>query len=387
MENDEKKENPEFDSEGYLIYPYYVRRRPGMYFGDTDAQRLHQVFHDVFAVVMSYLLQGAVSRIDTVLHADGSLSISDNGVGLPTDINKQTGLSSLELFMTTFSGHRFVNGKLEIYKVFGHCTLGISAVNAVSSYMETTVKCGRVIQKIRYERGILTEPIQTIGTCNETGTTFHWLLDKEIFPTAFGINNQPLWDIERIVRCLQSVAYLNSQTTLTFTNERDGTATQIFHYPNGICTYVSTLAKDREPLPVDVIRGQGEYEGVMVDVAILFTKAETRTMLYVNSFYTSDGGAPVSGFRQGVSQVLQVLSELVPAQKTKRIFTLKDANAGVCGCISVQMENPQFNSQDKQRCTNSEAEIAVQKVTSEALKAHFGRHPEEGKLILDAMIG
>ncbi len=295
-----------------------VRRNVPMYIGTTDSKGLHHLFTEVSDNSVDEALAGYCDRIDVVLYADGSMSVKDNGRGIPVDINTQYGVSGVELALTKLhAGGKFGGGA---YKVSGGLHgVGVSCVNATSDWLEVTVTRDSKVNRISFQRGITTDPLKVIGKARSTdhGTMVRWHADPEIF-------TEYQYEAEIIERRLRELAYLNKEVTLTFTNERDleeqdptelaeGAApappkpvVKVFHYPKGIIDYVEHLNETKDPLhkPIYFAGVKEDVGKTFVEVAIQFNLGYLENMLtFANNINTPMGGTHASGFKTALTRV------------------------------------------------------------------------------------
>jgi len=268
-----------------------VRRRPAMYIGGTDARGMHHLFVEVTDNAIDEAMAGYCDRIVVTLHADDSLSVLDNGRGIPVDINQQTGLPGVELALTRLhAGGKFDSGS---YKVSGGLHgVGVSCVNACSEWMTVDVWRDGHHYRIGFERGITTTPLTDLGPADDmaSGTLVRWKPDPQIFGD---IKHDP----ERITRRMRELAYLNRDVTLVFRNERDGTPEEVFHYERGLEAFVEHLNENKETLHPPIYFG-GSRDNVVVEVAMQYNDGYQEAVLcFANMINTPDGGTHLSGFR------------------------------------------------------------------------------------------
>ncbi|CCW34092.1 DNA topoisomerase (ATP-hydrolyzing) subunit B [Chthonomonas calidirosea] len=366
-----------------------VRRRPAMYIGSTDAKGLHHLFVEVSDNAIDEALAGYCNRIDVTLHADGSVSVRDNGRGFPVDINREYNMPGVELALTRLhAGGKFDSGA---YKVSGGLHgVGVSCVNATSDWLEVTVWRDKKIYYIRFERGVTTVPLKVIGTAkpSEHGTLVRWHADPEIF-------GKHQYDAERIERRLRELAYLNPTVTLTFTNERDLPTdvepgklpmpeTKVFHYPKGLAEFVQHLNETKEPLHKPIYFN-GIRDTIIVEVAIQYNMGYQDTILtFANNINTPDGGTHLSGFKTGLTRVLNNYARKSGILKEKDPnLTGDDVREGLSAVISVKLHHPQFESQTKVKLSNPDVEGAVNSVVGEKLAEYLEENPSVAKRIIE----
>src|SRR5581483_9813021 len=378
-----------------------VRRNVPMYVGGTDAKGLHHLFTEVSDNSVDEALAGFCDRIDVVLHADGSVSVKDNGRGIPVDINPQYGIPGVELALTKLhAGGKFGSGA---YKVSGGLHgVGVSCVNATSDWLEVTVWRDSKINKIRFERGITTQPLKVIGKAksNEHGTLVRWHAD----PLIFGEHQ---YNAEKIEHRLRELAYLNKELTLTFTNERDPEddidiesaegseatiaqapakpRTKVFHYPKGLVEYVEHLNETKDSLHKPIYFG-GVRDTTIVEIAMQYNLSYYETILtFANNINTPDGGTHLSGFKTALTRVLNNYARKNGLIKEKEAnFSGDDVREGLSAVISVKLlTRPQFESQTKVRLTNVDVEGAVNSIVGEKLSEYLEENPAVDKRIIE----
>jgi DNA gyrase subunit B len=379
-----------------------VRRRPAMYIGGTDAKGLHHLFVEVSDNAVDEAMAGYCDRIDVTLHANGSVSVRDNGRGIPVDMNLQYNMPGVELALTKLhAGGKFDSGA---YKVSGGLHgVGVSCVNATADWLLVTVTRDGKIHRIRFERGITVEKLKVIGKAKpgEHGTLVHWHADPEIF-------GEHQYDAEKIERRLRELAYLNKEVTLSFTNERDlqpieaesgveavsdaepilGPVVKVFHYPKGLAEYVEHLNETKDALHKPVYFG-GKREGhggdLFAEIALQYNLGYQDTILtFANNINTPDGGTHLSGFKTALTRVLNNYARKSGQLKEKETnFTGDDVREGLSAVISVKLPNPQFESQTKVKLANSEVEGAVNSIVGEKLTEFLEENPNIGKRIID----
>jgi DNA gyrase subunit B len=387
-----------------------VRRRPAMYIGGTDAKGLQHLFVEVSDNAIDEAMAGFCDKVDVILHADGSMSVQDNGRGIPVDINKQYGMSGVELALTKLhAGGKFDSGA---YKVSGGLHgVGVSCVNATSDWLNVTVTRDGKIHRIGFQRGVTTEKIKVVGKARpeERGTLVHWHADPEIF-------GEHQYDAERVERRLRELAYLNKEVTLTFTNERDlqpevapeavaevaigGDVAEIaepklvpvrhvFHYPRGLAQYVEHLNETKDALHKPVYFG-GVRESVdktqtIAEIAIQYNLSYQETILtFANNINTPDGGTHLSGFKTALTRVLNNYARKNSILKEKETnFTGDDVREGLSAVISVKLAHPQFESQTKVKLVNGDVEGIVNSIVGEKLTEYLEENPNVAKRIID----
>jgi DNA gyrase subunit B len=363
-----------------------VRRRPAMYIGGTDLKGLHHLFVEVSDNAIDEAMAGHCDRIDVTLHKDGSVSVLDNGRGIPVDINKQTGVSGVELALTKLhAGGKFDSGS---YKVSGGLHgVGVSCVNAVSEWLTVDVWRDGAQHQIGFERGETTKPLKKVGkaTADKKGTLVRWKADRKIFGDIE-------YDPERMTRRLRELGYLNKDVTLTFTNERDveegqKPETEVFHYSRGLAEFVEHLNENKDPLHKSVYFG-GARDNIIVEMAMQYNLGYSESVLsFANMINTPDGGTHLSGFKTALTRVLNNYARKQGFLKEKDTnFSGEDAREGLAAIISVKLPHPQFESQTKVKLANGEVEGIVNSIVGEKLSEFLEENPQVGKRMIDKVL-
>jgi DNA gyrase subunit B len=356
-----------------------VRRRPSMYIGGTDSRGLHHLFVEVSDNAIDEAMAGQCDTIDVILHVDGSVSVRDNGRGIPVDINEQTGISGVELALTKLhAGGKFDSGA---YKVSGGLHgVGVSCVNALSEWLTVEVfwHDGNHY-KIGFRRGVTSEPLRIVGKCKpeDRGTLVRWKAD----PKIFGANE---YDPDKLTRRLRELAYLNKDITLNFKDERDETSAQSFHYPRGLQEFVEKLNENKEPIHNSLYFG-GSREDIIVEVAFQYNNGYQEAVLtFANMINTPDGGTHLSGFKTALTRVINNYARKQNFLKEKDSnFSGEDVREGLTAIISVKLSNPQFESQTKVKLANNEVEGIVNSIVGEKLSEFFEENPAIGRKVID----
>ncbi len=358
-----------------------VRRRPAMYIGTTDLKGLHHLFVEVTDNAIDEAMAGHCTKIDVTLHADGSMSVEDNGRGIPVDINKQTGIPGVELALTKLhAGGKFEPGS---YKVSGGLHgVGVSCVNAVSEWLTVDVWRDGHQHRIGFQRGNTTEPLHKVATApaGKTGTLVHWKADHEIF-------HDFAYDPERLTRRMRELAYLNKEVTLSFFNERDGGEPEVFHFTRGLAEFVEHLNENKEAITKSIYFG-GMRDEIIVEAALQFNMTYQEAILsFANMINTPDGGTHLSGFRSALTRVLNMYARKQGFLKEKDpSFSGEDTREGLSAIISVKLPNPQFESQTKVKLTNAPVEGIVTSIVGEKLSQFLEENPPTAKRILDKVL-
>jgi len=360
-----------------------VRRRPGMYVGGTDARALHHLVYEVVDNAIDEVLVGACDRIEIVLHADQSVSVSDNGRGIPVETHPQTGLSTLETVMTMLhAGGKFGSGA---YKVSGGLHgVGVSAVNALSAWMEVTVDDpaphhdGRRYRQ-RYERGKPVTTVDDVGAARGRGTTVRFLRDETIFTDS-------AYRWETLVQRFREMAFVTRGVTIYLRDERTGEAfprEMTFFFEGGIRSFVRYLNKNRTVLhpPVYVER---QVNGTWIEAALQYTDATTDSLYaFANTIHTMDGGTHLTGLRSAVTRAVNDYARRQALLKENDPnFSGDDTREGLTAIVSVKLTEPQFESQTKVKLMNAEVRGQVESVVVEALSAYLDENPSPARAIV-----
>lgn len=353
-----------------------VRHRPGMYVGDNGKKGLHHMFREVLDNGVDEVLAGHCDRIDVILYEDGSLSSEDNGRGIPVDMHEK-GVSALEVVMTTLhAGGKFGEGGG--YKVSGGLHgVGVSCTNALSLWMESTVKRDGKIYRQRYEQGIRVSDLEVVGKSTTSGTKQHWLPDPSVL-------THTVYDVAVIKGRLKEVAYLNKGLTLSFTNQRNPEDNEVFFFERGIVQLVEDInqAYDAIHKPIYFHRVRKDME---VEVAIQYQTAYNNTILaYSNNIHQPDGGTHVSGFMTAMTRVINQYARKMNLLKEKdKNFTSDDVMEGLTGVIALKLENPSYNSQDKVKLVTPEVQGLTNSLVGDGLQTYLEENPAVAKRIVD----
>ena len=367
-----------------------VRKRPAMYIGDISEKGLHHLVYEVVDNSIDEALAGYCDHIEVFINEDNSISVQDNGRGIPVDFHEKEQKSALEVVMTVLhAGGKFDKGS---YKVSGGLHgVGVSCVNALSTHMTTNVfRNGKIYQQ-EYSCGKPLYSVKTVGDCGEqTGTRQTFWPDSTIFTTT-------TYKYETLQNRLRELAYLNKGITITLTDLRDkdeeGNArTETFHSDEGVKEFVRFLnnQNNNTPLIDDVIYLNTEKQGVPIEIAIMYNTSYRESLYsYVNNINTIEGGTHVVGFRMALTRVLKKYAEENNAkaiEKAKIEIQGEDFREGLVTVISVKVAEPQFEGQTKTKLGNSEISGAVNQAVGEALANFLEEHPKEAKQIVDKVI-
>lgn len=353
-----------------------VRKRPAMYIGDTGERGLHHLVFEVVDNSIDEALAGFCKNIVVTIHADGSLSVKDDGRGIPTGIHPEKKISTLEVVMCTL--HAGAKFDKNTYKVSGGLHgVGVSCVNALSEWLVATIERDGQIFQQRYERGKPVTPVEVIGKTKTTGTTVHFLPDATIFSTI-------TFKYERIAERLRELAFLNPDLTLELHNERTGDH-EVFAYRGGLVDFVRYIDSTQTAIikPIS-IQGSGGEPGREVYVDICFeynNEYSERLFSYVNNINTTEHGTHVSGFRFALTRTINAYAETNNLAKLQ--FAGEDFREGLTAVISVKVPEPQFEGQTKTRLGNSEVEGIVRSIVSEQLARYLDANPGVARRIIE----
>ncbi len=360
-----------------------VRKRPGMYIGSTSGRGLHHLVYEIVDNAVDEALAGYCDTIQVAIHPGDSITVTDNGRGIPVGINHKAGLPAVEVVFTILhAGGKFGGGG---YKVSGGLHgVGASVVNALSQWLEVTIYRDGKIYRQRYERGKVTAPLQVVGECpvERTGTEVSFLPDREIF-------EEYIYDFDILKQRLREMAFLTKGLKISLSDLRgEEPVVRQFHYEGGIKEFVTYLNKSKTALYQDVIYFEGEKDGVAVEVAMQHNDSYTEnTYGFVNNINTPEGGTHIVGFRNALTKTFNEYARKNKLLKDSEAnLSGEDIREGVTAIISVKLEEPQFEGQTKQKLGNSEARGAVDSIISRQLEIYLEQHPAEGKLIVEKSV-
>ncbi len=349
-----------------------VRKRPAMYIGSTDEKGLHHLVYEVVDNSIDEALAGACDKITVTLHPNSSITVTDNGRGIPIDVIEEYGRSALEIVMTTlYAGGKFDN---RVYKVSGGLHgVGVSVVNALSEWLEVRVRRNGCVYHQRYERGKPADDMKLMGPGEGTGTETTFLPDSEIFDVI-------MFDFNTLSSRLEELAYLNSGLTIVLKDERTGIA-RTFSFQGGISALVERLNENKEVLhkPIYFEREEGS---TLIQVAIQYTSGYAEnTLTFVNTIKTIEGGTHLSGFKAALTRAVNNYAK----KNVKDAIKLSgdDVREGLTAVISVKLPNPQFEAQTKIKLANREIEGIVDSVVYEKLSEYFEETPDAARIIVD----
>lgn len=364
-----------------------VRKRPSMYIGDTGEKGLHHLVYEVVDNSIDEAMAGYCTTIDVTINEDGSITVSDDGRGIPTDYHPKEKKSALEVVLTVLhAGGKFDKGS---YKVSGGLHgVGVSCVNALSTDLEAIVHRQGKIFRQRFKRGVPQGDIEVIGTTDRTGTTITFMPDSEIFTQTTTYN------YDTLNSRLRELAYLNKGIRLNITDKRDrDEETGEYRHDNyysteGLKEFVKYLDGNREPLIEETIHIAGERDGVPIEVALQYNTGFSENVhTYVNNINTIEGGTHLTGFRRGLTRTLKKYAdESGMLSKLKFEISGDDFREGLTAIISVKVAEPQFEGQTKTKLGNSEVAGAVDAAVSAALANYLEENPKDAKAIVQKVI-
>ncbi|NNC69572.1 MAG: DNA topoisomerase (ATP-hydrolyzing) subunit B [Flavobacteriaceae bacterium] len=386
MSEEAKKPNYSADSIQALEGMEHVRMRPSMYIGDVGVRGLHHLVYEVVDNSIDEAMAGHCDAIDVWINEDNSITVKDNGRGIPIGIHKKEGVSALEVVMTKIgAGGKFDK---DSYKVSGGLHgVGVSVVNALSNHLKATVYREGKIWEQEYEKGKPQYPVKTVGDSNENGTMVTFSPDNTIFQDAIVFN------YETLSTRLRELSYLNKGIKLSITDKRNKDdkgdfIREDFYSEEGLKEFVRYLDATREQLTSDVISMEGEKNGIPVEVAMVYNTSYTENLhSYVNNINTHEGGTHLSGFRRGLTGTLKKYAEASGMlDKLKFEIAGDDFREGLTAIISVKVAEPQFEGQTKTKLGNREVTSAVSQAVSEMLTNFLEENPSDAKIIVQKVI-
>ena len=360
-----------------------VRKRPGMYVGDNGKRGLHQLFREVLDNSVDEALAGHCDTIEVVLHADNSLSVRDNGRGIPVDKHEKMGVSALQVVMTVLHAGGKFGGESSGYKTSGGLHgVGVSCTNALSTWMESTVRRNGKVYRIRFERGIPQGDVVEIGKApaGETGTQQRWLADDTVLTTTE-------YDVHLLKTRMKELAYLNAKVKFDFKSEQDAEDDETFYFERGIPQLVEDMNDSKETL-TPVIYFRRVRENTEVEIAFQYHDGYNQTVLaFSNNIYNPDGGTHVSGFQMALTRVVNAYAKRMNFLKEKDSNLSSDAiMAGLTAVISLKLENPSYNSQDKVKLVTPEVQGLTNSLVGDGLTQFLEENPKPAKYIVDKAI-
>ena len=365
-----------------------VRKRPAMYIGDISEKGLHHLVNETVDNSIDEAMAGYCTDIEVTINEDNSITVEDNGRGIPVDMHEKLHKSALEVVMTVLhAGGKFDKGS---YKVSGGLHgVGVSCVNALSTHMLSQVFRGGKIYQQEYEKGKPLYPVKVVGETNKRGTRQQFWPDPTIFThTVYK------WDI--IANRMRELAFLNAGIKITLRDlrpdEEGKTKEQVFHAKDGLKEFVRYVDRHRTHLFDDVIYLKTEKQGIPIEIAVMYnTDYSENIHSYVNNINTIEGGTHLTGFRMALTRTLKAYPEADPAiskqiEKAKVEIAPEDFREGLTAVISIKVAEPQFEGQTKTKLGNSEVQGAVQQAVNEALSDYLEEHPDEAKRICEKVV-
>lgn len=363
----------------------HVRMRPSMYIGDVGARGLHHLVYEVVDNSIDEALAGHCDTITVVIHPDNSITVRDNGRGIPVDMHKKEGKSALEVVMTKIgAGGKFDK---DSYKVSGGLHgVGVSCVNALSSHLKAEVHRDNKVWVQEYQKGHSLYDVKEVGTTDDRGTIVTFSPDETIF-------DEVKYNYNTLASRMRELAYLNRGLTIKITDEREkdeegNFKTETFYSEGGLKEFVEFIDGNREALMKDVIYMDGERDSVPVEVAMRYNTSYNENLhSYVNNINTIEGGTHLAGFRRALTRTLKKYAdENFNLAKEKVEIVGDDFREGLTAIISVKVMEPQFEGQTKTKLGNSEVSGAVDKIVGEMLNNYLEEHPNEAKIIVEKVI-
>ncbi|MDC6468026.1 DNA topoisomerase (ATP-hydrolyzing) subunit B [Flavobacteriaceae bacterium] len=386
MSEEQKKENYGADSIQALEGMEHVRMRPSMYIGDVGVRGLHHLVYEVVDNSIDEAMGGHCDAIDVIINEDNSISVKDNGRGIPVDIHKKEGVSALEVVMTKIgAGGKFDK---DSYKVSGGLHgVGVSVVNALSKNLKAEVHRDGNVYEQEYEFGKTMYPVKQTGTTEFRGTIITFYPDPEIFKQTIEYN------YETLSNRLRELSFLNKGIIISITDKREKDekgefVTEIFQSTEGLKEFIRFLDDTREPIIGDVISMEGEKKDIPVEVAMIYNTSYSENLhSYVNNINTHEGGTHLSGFRRGLTNTLKKYADSSGMlDKLKFDIAGDDFREGLTAIISVKVAEPQFEGQTKTKLGNREVTSAVSQAVSEMLENYLEENPNDAKTIVQKVI-
>ena len=386
MSEELEKKNYSADSIQALEGMEHVRMRPSMYIGDVGVRGLHHLVYEVVDNSIDEAMGGHCDTITIDINEDNSISVTDNGRGIPVGMHKKEGVSALQVVMTKIgAGGKFDK---DSYKVSGGLHgVGVSCVNALSVRLKATVHVEGKIWEQEYERGKALYPVKSIGDTDKRGTTVTFWPDPTIFTQTVE------YSYETLSNRMRELSYLNKGVKLTITDKRqkeeDGSfVSEVFHSEEGLKEFIKFLDGNREQLIQNVISIEGEKNGIPVEVAMVYNTSYTENLhSYVNNINTHEGGTHLSGFRRGLTTTLKKYADASGLlDKLKFEISGDDFREGLTAIVSVKVAEPQFEGQTKTKLGNREVSAAVSQAVSEMLSDYLEENPDDAKIIVQKVV-
>ncbi|GGZ62602.1 MULTISPECIES: DNA topoisomerase (ATP-hydrolyzing) subunit B [Mesonia] len=384
--SEEVKKDYSADSIQALEGMEHVRMRPSMYIGDVGVRGLHHLVYEVVDNSIDEAMAGYCDAIDVVINEDNSISVKDNGRGIPIDIHKKEGVSALEVVMTKIgAGGKFDK---DSYKVSGGLHgVGVSCVNALSIHLHAKVYKKGQIWEQEYEKGKPLYPVKSTGETDDNGTAVTFKPDPEIFKEV------TIFNYDTLAKRLRELAFLNKGIKISLidkrnTDEKGEYISDHFHSEEGLKEFIRFLDETREPIIADVVSMEGEKNGIPVEVAMIYNNSYNENLhSYVNNINTHEGGTHLSGFRRGLTTTLKKYADASGMlDKLKFEISGDDFREGLTAIVSVKVAEPQFEGQTKTKLGNREVTSAVSQAVSDMLEAYLEENPNDAKTIVQKVI-
>ncbi len=357
-----------------------VRKRPAMYIGSTSARGLHHLVYEVVDNSIDEALAGYCSNIKVIIHKDNSITVIDNGRGIPVDMMKKEKQPAVEVIMTVLhAGGKFGDGG---YKVSGGLHgVGVTCVNALSEHMEVEVRRGGKCYGIEFKQGKTSKKLYEKGDCDETGTTVHFKPDASIF-------TETEYSYDTLRLRIRELAFLNKGITISLTDERVEDRSESFHFAGGIIEYVEFLDKDKDKINSKPIYLEGEKNTVIVEVAMQYCDTYSENIFtYVNNINTEEGGTHLSGFRKALTRTINAYARKNNILKDNEdALSGEDVREGLTAVLSLKVQNPQFESQTKIKLGNSEVMPIVDNLVGDTLAEFMEENPQVAKKLVEKAI-
>ena len=355
-----------------------VRKRPGMYIGSTSARGLHHLVYEIVDNSIDEALAGYCDHIKVYIHKDNSITVTDNGRGMPVGIHPKMGRPTVEVIMTVLhAGGKFGGGG---YKVSGGLHgVGASVVNALSENCSVTVQRDGEVWKQTYSRGAVTSELEKIGTTNEHGTAVYFKPDEEIF-------EEVVFDFEILAQRLRELAFLNKRIRIELTDEREeGEVHEEFYYEGGIKSFVEHLNRNKEALHPEPIYVEGEKDDIVVEVSLQYHDGYNENIFtFANNIDTIEGGTHLAGFKTCLTRVINDYAKKFGHLKEgDKNLSGDDIREGLTAVVSVKITDPQFEGQTKTKLGNTEVRSAVDSIAGPGIAAFLEENPSVGKVIVE----
>ncbi len=357
-----------------------VRKRPGMYIGDTGIRGLHHMVYEVVDNSIDEAMAGYCDQVEVTIHVDNSITVSDNGRGIPVDIHPTEGIPTLEVVLTKLhAGGKFDN---DAYKVSGGLHgVGVSVVNALSEWLKIEVMRDGHVYRHEFARGAPVGELKTVGQTQRRGTVVRFRPDHEIF-------GEGIYQTDILSNRLRELSYLNKGVRIKLTDKREDGKEFDYYFEGGIRSFVEHLNGKKTPIQEDVIYLDGEREGVSLEVAMQYNESYSETIFsFANNINTTEGGTHMFGFRAALTRTLNsyaAQNDLFPKKQSN--LSGDDVREGLVAVISVKLPQPQFEGQTKTKLGNSEVRGFVEQIVNEGLNQYLEEHPREGKLIIQKAV-